>query len=69
MTVTAPEGMEMCQGRDGYVLGKDSSPKGGGRRAAAQGCGHGPELSRNLWTILSVLWFDFWVLVCVAGTQ
>lgn len=61
--------MELCQGRVGWVLGKGSSPKGGEHGAAAQGCGHGPELPGSLWTMLSVIWFDFWVLKCVTEIQ
>ena len=41
-----------------------------GMERAAQGSGHGPKCwsSRNVWTVLSDIGFEFWVPLCGAGS-
>ena len=53
--------MELCQGRGSGDGGQGLHQRAVGMEWAAQGSGHGPECrsSRNVWTALSDMGFDF----------
>ena len=52
------------------MSGKGSLPGGGqALEHTSQGCGHGTKLLelRSIWTMLSDIWSDFWVVLCGAN--
>jgi len=55
VTATGPEGIAWS----GWISGKGSAP---------EGSGHGPtcQSSRSVWTPLSDIGFEFWVVLCEA---
>jgi len=57
---TRGNGMELCQGRGSWGLGKGSAPDGGGHRLSrAVGTSLSCWSSRSIWTMLSDKEFDF----------
>ena len=69
--LTGPEGIAWSCDREGsgWISGNDSSPEDGqALEQSLQGRGHTSSFwsSRSIWTTLSDIWSEFWVVLCGA---